>query len=115
THGFTLIVLSALRRSDNENMLSLTILILSKIVTHWFTLIVLSALRRFDNENMLSLVILILRSILTDLQVTPTKPGRMTKPYSSHHFIANCFIAGNIKGEWRYLFPAEPQFITTCS
>nr|GEX80076.1 reverse transcriptase domain-containing protein [Tanacetum cinerariifolium] len=21
----------------------------------------------------------------------------------------------NIKGEWRYLFPAEPQFITTCS
>nr|GEY74351.1 hypothetical protein [Tanacetum cinerariifolium] len=24
----------------------------------------------------------------------------MTKPYSSHHFIANCFIAGNIKGEW---------------
>nr|GEY43649.1 hypothetical protein [Tanacetum cinerariifolium] len=46
-----------------------------EIVTHWFTLIVLSALRRFDNENMLSLVILILRSILTDLQVTPTKPG----------------------------------------
>nr|GEX33455.1 lysine histidine transporter 1-like [Tanacetum cinerariifolium] len=39
----------------------------------------------------------------------------MTRPYSSHHFIANCFIAGNIKGEWRYLFPAEPQFITTCS
>nr|GEU78031.1 reverse transcriptase domain-containing protein [Tanacetum cinerariifolium] len=26
----------------------------------------------------------------------------MTKPYSSHHFIADCFIAGNIKGEWRY-------------
>nr|GEW78091.1 reverse transcriptase domain-containing protein [Tanacetum cinerariifolium] len=25
----------------------------------------------------------------------------MTKPYSSHHFIANCFIIGNIKGEWR--------------
>nr|GEY63626.1 hypothetical protein [Tanacetum cinerariifolium] len=22
---------------------------------------------------------------------------------------------GNIKGEWRYLIPAEPQFITTCS
>nr|GEW69855.1 hypothetical protein [Tanacetum cinerariifolium] len=35
--------------------------------------------------------------------------------YSSHHFIANCFIAGNIKGEWRYLFSTEPQFITTCS
>nr|GFA54227.1 putative reverse transcriptase domain-containing protein [Tanacetum cinerariifolium] len=24
-------------------------------------------------------------------------------------------FTGNIKGEWRYLFPAEPQFITTCS
>nr|GEZ55201.1 reverse transcriptase domain-containing protein [Tanacetum cinerariifolium] len=32
THGFTLIVLSALRRSDNENMLSLTILILRSIL-----------------------------------------------------------------------------------
>nr|GEW28660.1 probable serine/threonine-protein kinase At4g35230 [Tanacetum cinerariifolium] len=36
-------------------------------------------------------------SILTDLQVTPTKPGRMTKPYSSYRFIANCFNAGNSK------------------
>nr|GEW91962.1 hypothetical protein [Tanacetum cinerariifolium] len=40
-----------------------------------------------------------MQSILTDLQVTPTKPGRMTKPYSSHHFIANCFNAENIKME----------------
>nr|GEU41657.1 hypothetical protein [Tanacetum cinerariifolium] len=39
------------------------------------------------------------RSILTDLQVTSTKPGRMTKPYSSHRFIANCFNAGNLKME----------------
>nr|GEV42484.1 UBN2 domain-containing protein [Tanacetum cinerariifolium] len=39
------------------------------------------------------------RSILTDLQVTPTKPGRMIKPYSSHRFIANCFNAGNLKME----------------
>nr|GEV22801.1 copia protein [Tanacetum cinerariifolium] len=38
-------------------------------------------------------------SILTDLQVTPTKPGRMTKPYSSHRFIANYFNAGNLKIE----------------
>nr|GEX86177.1 hypothetical protein [Tanacetum cinerariifolium] len=29
--------------------------------------------------------------------VTPTKPGRMTKPYSSHRFIANCFNARNLK------------------
>nr|GEY47757.1 hypothetical protein [Tanacetum cinerariifolium] len=39
------------------------------------------------------------RSILTDLQVTPTKPGRMSKPYSSYRFIANCFNAGNLKME----------------
>nr|GEW64186.1 hypothetical protein [Tanacetum cinerariifolium] len=26
----------------------------------------------------------------------------MTKPYSSLHFLANCFNAGNIKREWRY-------------
>nr|GEU56631.1 hypothetical protein [Tanacetum cinerariifolium] len=31
--------------------------------------------------------------------VTPTKPGRMTKPYSSHRFIANCFNEGNLKME----------------
>nr|GEZ36666.1 hypothetical protein [Tanacetum cinerariifolium] len=72
---------------------------IGETVTHWFTLIALSALRRSDNENMLSLMNLILRSILTDLQVTPTKPGRMTKPYSSHRFIANCFNAGNFKME----------------
>nr|GEY52865.1 putative ribonuclease H-like domain-containing protein [Tanacetum cinerariifolium] len=41
----------------------------------------------------------VLRSIFTDLQVTPTKPGRMTKPYSSHRFIANCFNVGNLKME----------------
>nr|GEY01166.1 hypothetical protein [Tanacetum cinerariifolium] len=39
------------------------------------------------------------RSILTDLQVTPTKPGRMTKPYLSHRFIANCFNARSLKME----------------
>nr|GEZ94676.1 hypothetical protein [Tanacetum cinerariifolium] len=39
------------------------------------------------------------RSILTDFPVTPTKPGRMTRPYSSHRFIANCFNAGNLKME----------------
>nr|GEX97831.1 reverse transcriptase domain-containing protein [Tanacetum cinerariifolium] len=43
------------------------------------------------------------RTILTDLQVTPTKPGRMTKPYSSHRFIANCFNAGNLKMEVKAL------------
>nr|GEW66174.1 hypothetical protein [Tanacetum cinerariifolium] len=39
------------------------------------------------------------RSILTDLQVTPIKPGRMTKLYSSHRFIVNYFNAGNLKTE----------------
>nr|GEU56275.1 hypothetical protein [Tanacetum cinerariifolium] len=62
---------------------------IGETITHWFTLIVLSALRRSDNENMLSLINL----------VTPTKPRRMTKPYPSHRFIANCFNAGNFKME----------------
>nr|GEU54790.1 integrase, catalytic region, zinc finger, CCHC-type, peptidase aspartic, catalytic [Tanacetum cinerariifolium] len=39
------------------------------------------------------------RSILTDSKVTPTKHGRMAKPYSSPHFIANCFNAGYLKME----------------
>nr|GEZ45983.1 hypothetical protein [Tanacetum cinerariifolium] len=38
-------------------------------------------------------------SILTDSKVTPTKHGRMTKPYSSPCFIANCFNAGYLKME----------------
>nr|GFA30206.1 hypothetical protein [Tanacetum cinerariifolium] len=38
-------------------------------------------------------------SILTDLQVIPTKHGRMTKLYSSPCFIDNCFIARNFKRE----------------
>ncbi|GJX07916.1 hypothetical protein Tco_0195848 [Tanacetum coccineum] len=39
------------------------------------------------------------KSILTDSKVTLTKHGRMTKPYSSLRFIANCFSAGYIKME----------------
>nr|GEW14620.1 hypothetical protein [Tanacetum cinerariifolium]GEW40464.1 hypothetical protein [Tanacetum cinerariifolium] len=35
--------------------------------------------------------------ILTDSKVTPTKHGRMTKPYSSSRFIANYFISGIYK------------------
>ncbi|GJV78162.1 hypothetical protein Tco_1509746 [Tanacetum coccineum] len=38
-------------------------------------------------------------SILTDSKVTATKHGRMTKPYSSPRFIANCFIARYLKIE----------------
>nr|GEU78050.1 hypothetical protein [Tanacetum cinerariifolium] len=51
-----------------------------------------------------------------DLQVTPTKPGRITKPYSSHRFIANYFNAGNFKkgGESTW-FQLSHKFITTCS
>ncbi|GJT13615.1 hypothetical protein Tco_0860657 [Tanacetum coccineum] len=37
------------------------------------------------------------RSILTDSNVTPTKHGRMTKPYSSPRFTANYFISGIYK------------------
>ncbi|GJV76551.1 hypothetical protein Tco_1508135 [Tanacetum coccineum] len=39
------------------------------------------------------------KSILTDLKVTLTKHGRMTKPYSFPRFIANCFNAGYLKME----------------
>nr|GEU93281.1 hypothetical protein [Tanacetum cinerariifolium] len=39
------------------------------------------------------------RSILMDSHVTPTKRKRMTKPYSSLRFIANCFNAGYLKME----------------
>ncbi|GKD80257.1 hypothetical protein Tco_1342878, partial [Tanacetum coccineum] len=38
-------------------------------------------------------------SILMDSKVTPTKHGRMTKPYSSPRFIANCFNVGYLKME----------------
>nr|GEX97146.1 hypothetical protein [Tanacetum cinerariifolium] len=52
------------------------------------------------------------RSILTDLQVTPTKPGRMTKPYSCHRFIANCLNAGNVKMEVKTddSLPTSPKY-----
>ncbi|GJZ19689.1 hypothetical protein Tco_0556279 [Tanacetum coccineum] len=35
--------------------------------------------------------------ILTDSKVTPTKHGRMTKPFSSTRFIAHCFNVGYLK------------------
>ncbi|GKB66411.1 hypothetical protein Tco_0927823 [Tanacetum coccineum] len=44
------------------------------------------------------------KSILTDSRVTPTNHGRMTKPYSSPRFIANCFNAGYLKMEVKYMF-----------
>nr|GEU79315.1 ribonuclease H-like domain-containing protein [Tanacetum cinerariifolium] len=43
------------------------------------------------------------RSILTDSKVTPTKHGRMTRPYSSFRFIANCFNAGYLKMEVKFV------------
>ncbi|GJR93244.1 hypothetical protein Tco_0265418 [Tanacetum coccineum] len=39
------------------------------------------------------------KSILMDSRVTPTNHERMTKPYSSPRFIANCFNAGYLKME----------------
>ncbi|GJY04958.1 hypothetical protein Tco_0370898 [Tanacetum coccineum] len=55
---------------------------------------------RFDTsaENLVKEILLKLnlpdhRSIPTDSKVTPTKHGRMTKPYSSPRFIANSFNA----------------------
>ncbi|GJZ15937.1 hypothetical protein Tco_0551614 [Tanacetum coccineum] len=87
-------------------------------VTHWFTLIVLSALRHSGDEsnanvlerfytsagNHVKEILLKLnlhnhRSILMDSKVTPTKHRRMTKPYLSPRFIANCFNAIYLKME----------------
>nr|GEZ77285.1 hypothetical protein [Tanacetum cinerariifolium] len=48
------------------------------------------------------------KSILTDLQVTPTKHGRMTKSYSPY-FIANCFNAGYLKMEVKAAVQRELQ------
>nr|GEW02903.1 zf-CCHC domain-containing protein/UBN2 domain-containing protein [Tanacetum cinerariifolium] len=39
------------------------------------------------------------QGISHEVSVTSTKPGRMTKPYSSYRFIAKCFNAGNLKME----------------
>ncbi|GJT49895.1 hypothetical protein Tco_0976052 [Tanacetum coccineum] len=36
------------------------------------------------------------RSILTDPKVSPTNPGRMTKPYLSPRFIANCLMQNSM-------------------
>ncbi|GJW64418.1 hypothetical protein Tco_0116302 [Tanacetum coccineum] len=82
---------------STQGYLLVSVEVLSETVTHWFALIVLSALRSSDNENMLSTMNLIHMSILMDSKVTPTKHGRMKKPYSSPCFIANCFISGIYK------------------
>ncbi|GJT65891.1 hypothetical protein Tco_1017371 [Tanacetum coccineum] len=50
-------------------------------------------------EILLKLNLLDHRSILMDSKVTPTKHGRMTKPYSSPCFIANYFNARYLKME----------------
>ncbi|GJW40585.1 hypothetical protein Tco_0066430 [Tanacetum coccineum] len=69
----------------------------------------LSALRRSDKENMQ------VWSVLTDPEVNPTSLRRMTKPYSSTCFIANCFITGSRKdGDGDTSFQWS-QFTTPCS
>ncbi|GKB92677.1 hypothetical protein Tco_0964949 [Tanacetum coccineum] len=61
-------------------------------------------LERFDTsagnpvkEILLKLSLPDNKSILTDSKVTPTNHGRITKPYSSPCFIANCFNARYLK------------------
>nr|GFC17094.1 hypothetical protein [Tanacetum cinerariifolium] len=83
-------------------------------------LIVLSALRHSDNENMLSLVILILREHKREVEIPDssrtTIHNHMLIPYYQDFKIkTSATLIGNIKGKWRYLIPAEPKFITTCS
>nr|GEW91200.1 hypothetical protein [Tanacetum cinerariifolium] len=42
------------------------------------------------------------QGISHEVSVTPTKPRRMTKPYSSHRFIANRFNARHLKMEVKF-------------
>ncbi|GJR05150.1 hypothetical protein Tco_0528134 [Tanacetum coccineum] len=55
------------------------------------------------------------RSVLMEPEVNPTKPGRMTKPYSSTIFIANYFITGSCKDEMEIPYSGKVKFITVCS
>ncbi|GJV77894.1 hypothetical protein Tco_1509478 [Tanacetum coccineum] len=56
------------------------------------------------------------KPILTDSKVTLTKHGRMTKPYLSHRFIANCFNAGYLKMEVKVPDSSLlTRFTVTCS
>nr|GEW24917.1 pyrroline-5-carboxylate synthetase [Tanacetum cinerariifolium] len=54
------------------------------------------------------------RLILTDSKVTPPKHGRMTKPYSSPHFMDNCFNVGYLKMEVKVTkqSPEETKSVT---
>nr|GEW07467.1 reverse transcriptase domain-containing protein [Tanacetum cinerariifolium] len=74
------------RKSDKETAAAMIQAIDKKLKTRR----IMRSLERFVGGRL---------SILTDLHVTPTKLGRMTKPYSSHRFIGNCFNAGNLKME----------------
>nr|GEV26500.1 hypothetical protein [Tanacetum cinerariifolium] len=53
-----------------------------------------------------------MKPILKDFPVTPTKPRRMTKPYSSHCFIVNCFNTGNLKMEVKTLEDSKIWVLT---
>ncbi|GJY86140.1 hypothetical protein Tco_0500166 [Tanacetum coccineum] len=83
--------MSALRHSDNENMLS------TMNVIHMCLKDSILQAGNSVKEILLKLNLPDHRSILTDSKVNPTKHGRMTKPYSSPNFIANCFIVDSYK------------------
>nr|GEZ44795.1 hypothetical protein [Tanacetum cinerariifolium] len=55
-------------------------------------------------------------SILTDSYVTLSKHRQMTKPYSSHHFIANRFNARHLKMVVKVpVSSCLKEFIAVCS
>ncbi|GKD56197.1 hypothetical protein Tco_1289584 [Tanacetum coccineum] len=53
--------------------------------------------------------------ILTDSKVTPTKHGRMTKPFSSTRFIAHCFNVGYLKMDVEPLYQQKESSLESYS
>ncbi|GJW83496.1 hypothetical protein Tco_0156641 [Tanacetum coccineum] len=85
-----------LKRSRSMNMLKSDDLI-HIMNEHKSTIQLATISGNHVKEILLKLNLLDHRSILTDSKVTPTKHGRMTKPYSFPCLIANCFNAGYLK------------------
>nr|GEX00575.1 hypothetical protein [Tanacetum cinerariifolium] len=107
TLGYPLVSVEVLRyekRSKSENMgivpteMELILEQTQQGICHEVSMI-LTLAGNPVNEILLKLNLPNHRSILMDSQVTLNKHGRITKPYSSHRFIANCFNAGHFKME----------------
>nr|GEU61722.1 hypothetical protein [Tanacetum cinerariifolium] len=80
-----------------------------KAVRHMYSNLMIQPEPEESTQGYALVSVEVLRSILMDWQVTPTKRGQMTKPYSSSRFIANCFNVGYLKMERRSVKVKELQ------